>query len=90
MPLKLSHINVTMPKGCEDSARAFYIGLLGLREIPKPEPLRARGGVWFEAGDLDIHVSVEDNRNGPDKYRHIGLECTDVEPLQPLGMVTLM
>ncbi len=24
MHLKLSHINVTMPKGCEDLARAFY------------------------------------------------------------------
>ena len=75
MHLKLSHINdpdawvkQTMPKGCEDLARAFYTGLLGLREIPKPESLRARGGVWFEADGLDIHVSVEENRNGLDNY----------------------
>ena len=46
-----------MPKGNEDVARAFYTGQLGLREIPKPEPLRVRGGVWFDAGGLDIHLS---------------------------------
>ena len=43
--MHLSHINVTMPKGSEDIARSFYGGHLGLREIPKPEPLRVRGGV---------------------------------------------
>lgn len=90
--MRLSHINITMPKGCEDSARAFYAGLLGLREIPKPESIRNRGGVWFEAGGLDVHVSVEDQRAGPDAYRHFGLECADVEglraKLQSAGIVT--
>ena len=80
--MQLSHVNVTMPKGAEDTARAFYAGLLGLREIPKPEPLRVRGGVWFDAGWLDIHVSVEEARVGPDAYRHFGLECADVEGLR--------
>src|ERR1700691_3752596 len=75
--MRLSHINVTMPKGGEDTARAFYAGLLGLREIPKPEPLRARGGVWVDAGGLDIHVSVEEQRGGPDALRHFGLECAE-------------
>jgi catechol 2,3-dioxygenase-like lactoylglutathione lyase family enzyme len=82
MNLRLTHINVTMPKGCEDVARAFYAGLLGLREIPKPEPLRIRGGVWFDADGLDVHVSVEENRTGPDGYRHFGLECADVDSLR--------
>ena len=54
--MRLSHVNISMPRGCEDVARSFYSGLLGLSEIPKPEPLRARGGVWFDAGGLDIHV----------------------------------
>lgn len=71
-----------MPKGCEDTARAFYYKLLGLTEIPKPEPLRVRGGVWFDADGLDIHVSVEKQRPGPDSQRHFGLECADVEALK--------
>lgn len=77
--MRLSHINITMPKGSEDIARSFYAGLLGLKEIPKPESIRSRGGVWFEAGGLDIHVSVEENRSGVDALRHFGLECEDVD-----------
>lgn len=80
--MRLSHVNVTMPAGSEDSARSFYGKLLGLPEIPKPESLRARGGVWFDAGGLDIHVSVEENRTGPDARRHLGLETADVEGLR--------
>lgn len=80
--MRLSHINITMPKGSEGIARTFYGGLLELKEIPKPESIRHRGGVWFVAGDLDIHVSVEENRPGPDAYRHFGLECNDVNGLR--------
>jgi hypothetical protein len=35
--------------------------------------------VWFDAGGLDIHVSVEENRFGPDSLRHFGIECADVD-----------
>lgn len=80
--MKLSHVNVTMPAGSEDAARMFYGEVLGLREIPKPEPLRGRGGVWFEAGGLDVHVSVEPQRIGADAQRHFGLECEDVDGLR--------
>jgi catechol 2,3-dioxygenase-like lactoylglutathione lyase family enzyme len=72
----LSHVNVTMPRGREDDARRFYAQLLGLAEIPKPEPLRARGGCWFEAGGLEIHVSVADD--APGSQRHFGLETADL------------
>jgi len=67
-----------MPKGSEEVARSFYSGHLGLREIPKPEPLRARGGVWFDAGGLDIHLSVAEQRFEADAQRHFGIECEDV------------
>lgn len=80
--MKITHINITMPKGCEDMARSFYAGCLGLREIPKPEALRTRGGVWFDAGGLDIHISVEEQRSGPDAQRHFGLEYADVDQLR--------
>jgi catechol 2,3-dioxygenase-like lactoylglutathione lyase family enzyme len=80
--MRLSHVNVTMPPGNENVARAFYGKLFRLREIPKPESLRARGGVWFEAGGLDIHISVEENRGGADIRRHFGLACVDVDALR--------
>ena len=80
--MRLSHINITMPKGSEDLARSFYTGLLGLREIPKPESIRHRGGVWFDAGGMDLHVSIEESRSAPDAYRHFGLECADVDAVR--------
>src|SRR5262249_17762068 len=40
-------------------ARAFYSGVLGLPEKPKPPHLARRGGVWFEDGVLKIHLGVE-------------------------------
>jgi catechol 2,3-dioxygenase-like lactoylglutathione lyase family enzyme len=80
--MRLSHINLTMVKGGEDVARSFYSGLLGLREIAKPEAIRGRGGVWFDADGLDIHVSIEEQRTGIDAYRHFGLEYEDVAGLR--------
>jgi catechol 2,3-dioxygenase-like lactoylglutathione lyase family enzyme len=56
----LDHVQLAAPAGCEEAARAFYGQLLGLREVPKPAPLLARGGVWFELSDRrQIHIGVE-------------------------------
>src|SRR5262245_39308186 len=79
--MRLSHINVTMPKGREDIARGFYTAQLGLQEISKPETLRARGGLWFDAGGLEIHLSVEEQPHA-DTQRHFGIECADVDALR--------
>lgn len=43
----------------EDSARAFYSDLLGLREVNKPAPLTVRGGCWFVGGSAHIHIGIE-------------------------------
>lgn len=59
MIVGLDHVQVAAPAGGEDEARAFYGGLLGLPELDKPEPLRARGGAWFQVGTQQLHVGVE-------------------------------
>src|SRR5205823_10744923 len=38
----------------------FYGGLLGLRQIEKPDALRARGGVWFSLGEGELHIGLEE------------------------------
>jgi catechol 2,3-dioxygenase-like lactoylglutathione lyase family enzyme len=55
----LDHIQLAMPPGGEDAARRFYGALLGLAEIPKPAQLAARGGCWFGAPGMQIHLGVE-------------------------------
>jgi catechol 2,3-dioxygenase-like lactoylglutathione lyase family enzyme len=57
--LGLDHVQLAAPPGCEEQARAFYGGLLGLVEVTKPEALRARGGVWFRVGQQQLHIGVE-------------------------------
>jgi GNAT superfamily N-acetyltransferase len=60
MIARVDHVQVAAPAGGEDAARAFYGSLLGLPELPKPERLRARGGVWFAVGDQELHVGIDD------------------------------
>jgi catechol 2,3-dioxygenase-like lactoylglutathione lyase family enzyme len=69
-------VQVAAPPGCEEAARAFYGGLLGLNEVEKPEPLRGRGGVWFE----QLHVGVEQDF-APARKAHPALRVEDVDAL---------
>jgi catechol 2,3-dioxygenase-like lactoylglutathione lyase family enzyme len=48
-----------MPAGKEAEARAFYEGVLGIPEVPKPPNLVSRGGCWFERGAVKVHLGVE-------------------------------
>jgi catechol 2,3-dioxygenase-like lactoylglutathione lyase family enzyme len=59
--IELDHVQIAAPRGCEGEARRFFGELLGLEELEKPEPLRARGGVWFAlGGGGQLHIGVED------------------------------
>lgn len=55
----IHHVQLAMPAGREDEARAFYAGLLGIPEVPKPPELAKRGGAWFEAPGVRVHLGVE-------------------------------
>ena len=68
----LDHVQVAAPPGSEREARGFYGRLLGLQELEKPEPLRARGGVWFAAGAQELHVGVSEDFT-PAQKAHPGL-----------------
>ncbi len=57
--LGIDHVQVAAPPGCEERARRFYGEVLGMTELPKPEALRSRGGVWFQCGEQQLHVGVE-------------------------------
>ena len=71
-----------MPKHGEAIARSFYTGQLGLRELQRPECVDLRGDLWFDAGGVTLHLSVELQRMGPDTRQHFGLGCGDVEGLK--------
>ena len=76
--MRLDHVQLAAPPGCEEAARAFYGGLLGLPELPKPEPMRASGGAWFSLGAQQLHVGVAGDF-APATKAHPGLSVTDAE-----------
>jgi catechol 2,3-dioxygenase-like lactoylglutathione lyase family enzyme len=73
---RIDHVQLAMPAGGEDPARAFYTRLLGMTEIEKPSDLRSRGGVWFASGDVQLHLGVESDFR-PAKKAHPALRCRD-------------
>ena len=79
--LGIDHVQVAAPPGCEAEARAFYGGILGMEELPKPGPLRDRGGCWFRAGAQELHVGVEVDFV-PARKAHPGLVVSDLDEVR--------
>lgn len=74
---RIDHVQLAMPVGEEAKARAFYAGVLGMNEIEKPEPLRARGGAWFRNGVVVVHLGVEQDFR-PARKAHPALRVRDL------------
>jgi catechol 2,3-dioxygenase-like lactoylglutathione lyase family enzyme len=77
----LDHVQIAMPRGAEDTARAFYGGLLGMTELPKPPALARRGGCWFASGTAVLHLGTEEPF-GPARKAHPAFLVTDLDTLQ--------
>jgi len=77
----IDHVQVAIPAGGEEQARTFYGGALGLREIPKPEALRARGGLWYRSGAQELHLGVETSF-APQRKAHPALRVDDLPALR--------
>ncbi|MEU9640069.1 VOC family protein [Streptomyces tendae] len=74
----LDHVQLAAPPGAEEVLRAFYTGVLGMTEIPKPPVLAARGGCWFQAGTAQLHLGVETGFR-PARKAHPGLRVTGID-----------
>jgi catechol 2,3-dioxygenase-like lactoylglutathione lyase family enzyme len=57
--VRLHHVLLAMPPGQEDQARAFYSGVLGMTEVEKPAAMTPRGGAWFRAGGVELHLGID-------------------------------
>lgn len=99
-PIQVRHIDhVTLIVKDVEASRRFYVGLLGMTEVPRPAfPF---GGAWFQAGATLVHLIEEHDRSGPAGYpvevlvrssrnHHFAFEVDDAaaaaETLKRLGM----
>ena len=56
----LDHVQLGMPPGEEERARAYFVGVLGMTEIPKPaDGAAGAGGCWFVSGPVHVHLGVD-------------------------------
>lgn len=76
----IDHVQLAMPAGEEERARAFYGKLLGMIELSKPQELLKRGGCWFGSGSVQLHLGVEGDFR-PAKKAHPALRCADYDAL---------
>jgi catechol 2,3-dioxygenase-like lactoylglutathione lyase family enzyme len=76
----LHHVQLAMPSGEEERARQFFVGILGMTEIAKPAVLAERGGAWFRAGGLELHLGVESDFR-PARKAHPGILVEDLDAL---------
>lgn len=76
----IAHVQLAMPAGREDAARKFFADLLGFTEIQKPPALAKRGGVWFKAGEAQLHLGVESDFR-PARKAHPAFLVEDLDGL---------
>lgn len=73
------HIQITVAAAEVDAARAFYCGVLGLPEIPKPDSLAGRGGFWLKVGTREMHVGVEEGVDRRRTKAHIAYQVSHLD-----------
>lgn len=77
----IDHVQLAAPKGSEDIAKRFFGEILGFQEVEKPEVLKKRGGVWFQFGNYQIHIGIEEPF-APAKKAHPAFQVENIETLK--------
>jgi catechol 2,3-dioxygenase-like lactoylglutathione lyase family enzyme len=77
MVTALHHVNVTVSAELEQAAKDFYRSVLGLEQVPKPATSR-QSGAWYQIGETQLHLSVEDESMGPLSSRHVCFTVSDL------------
>jgi len=78
--LGYEHVLLAMPAGEDRRAREFYVDVLGFTEVVRPEALGGRGGGWFRAGPVMLHLGVEPDFRAA-RMAHPAFLVSDLAPL---------
>lgn len=64
LPIRVRYIDhVTVVVKDLERSRGFYVGVLGMEEVPRPG--FGFPGLWFQAGPSQIHLIEEHEESGP-------------------------
>lgn len=77
---RLNHITIAVPAGEHDKVRAFYGGLLGLKEVERPDALnKVFDLIWYEWFDILLHLEFTPPWTTPAQNRHVGIEIKNID-----------
>ncbi|MER6405476.1 VOC family protein [Streptomyces viridosporus] len=74
----VDHVQPAAPPGSEERLRGYCTAVLGMTEIPKPPVLAARGGCWFRAQAVQLHLGIEPDFR-PARKAHTDLRVTGID-----------
>jgi catechol 2,3-dioxygenase-like lactoylglutathione lyase family enzyme len=80
--MRLQHVSITAPGGGEERVRAFYGGLLGLKELDVPPKLDPSRLIWFRVGEPDLELHVMLGEEAAAGRGHFCLEVEDVDGMR--------
>jgi catechol 2,3-dioxygenase-like lactoylglutathione lyase family enzyme len=73
---RVDHIHIAVPPEKLEEAKDFYLNVIGLKLIERPNHLFSTIGYWFDIADVQLHVGVEPPM--PISTRHTAFEVEDV------------
>ena len=76
----IDHVQIAVPEGQEQTCRDFYLGVLGVREIPRPDRGAGRSFLWVSVGEQEIHFRP-DAQFAPARFAHPGFLVGNAEAL---------
>ncbi|MFP6870899.1 MAG: VOC family protein [Nitrospinota bacterium] len=74
----IHHVQIGVRPEDEAACRRFYGGILGMKEAPKPVPLRKNGGAYFYLAGIELHLSLEETPENVARGQHVCFEVDDL------------
>lgn len=80
---RLNHITIAAPAGRHAEVRGFYGGVLGLKEIQRPDALGSVYDlIWYEWLDFLLHIDFTPPWFPPAENRHVAIEVADIRAVR--------
>jgi catechol 2,3-dioxygenase-like lactoylglutathione lyase family enzyme len=74
--IRADHIHICVPPERLEEAKQFYVDVIGLQQIERPNHLFSTTGYWFDIGNIQFHIGVEPFWGRTS--RHTAFEVADV------------
>lgn len=74
---RADHFHICVPPEKLEEAKAFYTEVIGLELLARPDHLFSSAGYWFNIGDVQLHIGVEQELRR--SIRHMAMEVLGLD-----------